>query len=56
MFEGVADFLDKGPDVLRCDWEFKLVGDPPINILLKEGEEWKVEPGALRIKTLQFEY
>ena len=53
MFEGVANFLDKGPDVLRCDWELKLVGDPPINILLKEGEEGKVEPCAFGVKTLK---
>ena len=52
MFEGVANFLDKGPDVLWCDWEFKLVGDPPINILLKEGEEGKVEPCAFGVKAL----
>jgi len=30
----------------------ELIWYSTINILLKEGEEWKVEPGALRIKTL----
>ena len=53
MFEGVANFLDKGPDVLRSDWKFKLVGDPAINVLLKEGEEGKVEPCAFGVKTLK---
>lgn len=53
MFEGVTNFLDKVSDVLWRNWKLKLVRDPAVNILLKEGEERKVEPGALGIKTLK---
>ena len=52
MFEGVSNFLDKVSDVLWRYWKLKLVRDPPINILLKEGEEGKVEPCAFGVKTL----
>lgn len=52
MFEGVTNFLDKVSDVLWRNWKLKLVRDPAVNILLKEGEERKVEPCAFGIKTL----
>ena len=52
VFEGVSNFLDKVSDVLWRYWKLKLVRDPPINILLKEGEEGKVEPCAFGVKTL----
>ena len=52
MFEGVSNFLDKVSDVLWRDWKLKLVRDPAVNILLKEGEEGKIEPCAFGIETL----
>ena len=52
MFEGVSNFLDKVSDVLWRDWKLKLVRNPAVNILLKEGEEGKVEPCAFGVKAL----
>lgn len=42
-----VDFLGVVFDILDCDRPLELVGNPPVNIMLEEVEERKVEPGLL---------